>query len=323
MCGPDVGRDWPMIRQTPRCSSRWGDAVFLWDERVGEADHLVVTEGITEPVECWVDPERTLLVLMEPPSVRRYDPRFAAQFAKVVTVHEMLEHPNRILGQPGSPWHVGMSTRKWHRLPYGAAEAGRVPPTKGYDDFAALDVADKPRELSVIASAKRISPGHVRRVDFVQRLLTHFGDRIDLFGAGFYIEGRGHVDLVDKMDGILPYKYHVVIENSQWPHYFTEKLTDCFLCGAMPIYHGCPNIHDYYPKESLIRIDIGDPEGAVAIIEEAIATDAFGRGREALAEARDLTLNRYNLYPMVEALCREPSGTKRKLTFMPEHMIGR
>lgn len=316
-------RGWPLVRQTPHASARWGDAVFLTDEHVHEADHLVVVEGISEPLDLWCDPRNTVLFLCEPPSIRSYNPRFAAQFAQVVTVHEALEHPNRILSQPCLPWHAGMDTSPWHILPRLSQAGGEKPnvPVRTYDDFRAIGPADKTRLLSVVASAKRMTEGHRRRVAFVQQLCGHFGGRIDLFGAGFYQDGRGPVDLADKADGIIPYKYHVVIENSIWPHYFTEKLTDCLIGGAMPIYHGCSNIHEYFPEKAIIRIDINDPAAAIRIIEDAITRNAYEENAAALAEARRLAFDKYNLFATAAELCHNGPGEKRRLRLLPEHLV--
>lgn len=319
---PGASRGWPFVRQTPGSSACWGDAVFLFDEHVLEADYLVVLEGMAEPIRCRCDPARTLLMLMEPPTVRRYDPRFAAQFAAVTTVQQDLIHPNRLVTQPSLPWHAGMDTSRWHSLPYSNRDAARpAVSVRTYDDFKALDPAAKTHELSVVASAKRMTEGHVKRVRFVQNLVEHFGSRVDLFGAGFFVQGRGHVDLADKMDGIVPYKYHIVIENSRHPNYFTEKLTDCLLCGALPLYYGCPNIHDYFPEDAVIPIDIEDPASTFAVIEQAMATNAFERAQDALAQAKDLALNNYNLFAAIERLCRDPAGEKRWIEITPEHMF--
>jgi hypothetical protein len=42
------------------------------------------------------------------------------------------------------------------------------------------------------------------------------------------------------------------LENSQSPHYWTEKLTDAYLGWAFPLYVGCPNVGDYFAKESFL-----------------------------------------------------------------------
>ena len=47
--------------------------------------------------------------------------------------------------------------------------------------------------------------------------LQPFGTRLDVFG-------RGIRSIPDKAAGILPYRYHIALENSQFYDYWTEKL---------------------------------------------------------------------------------------------------
>jgi len=49
-------------------------------------------------------------------------------------------------------------------------------------------------------------------------------------------------------------KYYasVIIENSREPSYFTEKITDTVLAGAIPIYWGAPNIGDFFNENGII-----------------------------------------------------------------------
>ena len=53
-----------------------------------------------------------------------------------------------------------------------------------------------------------------------------------------------------KDDILILSKYTLAIENTSEPHYFSEKITDAFLCNTMPIYFGAPNIFEYFPKNS-------------------------------------------------------------------------
>ena len=50
----------------------------------------------------------------------------------------------------------------------------------------------------------------------------------------------------DKFDALIGYKYHLALENSVIPDYWTEKLADSLLAWCKPIYYGCPNINDYF-----------------------------------------------------------------------------
>ncbi len=66
----------------------------------------------------------------------------------------------------------------------------------------------------------------------------------------------------------------------------------------MPIYYGCPRIAEYFPAESLVSIDIRDPD-ATRIVQETIRSDRWLRNIDAIAEARRLVLERYQLFSFV------------------------
>lgn len=59
----------------------------------------------------------------------------------------------------------------------------------------------------------------------------------------------------DKSEGLIPYMYSIVLENDKYPSYFTEKLTDCFVTGTIPIYRGAPDIGDYFDTSGMIIVD--------------------------------------------------------------------
>ena len=47
-------------------------------------------------------------------------------------------------------------------------------------------------------------------------------------------------------------QFGVVIENTSYRGYFTEKILDCFLLKTIPIYWGCSNIGDYFNIDGII-----------------------------------------------------------------------
>ena len=51
------------------------------------------------------------------------------------------------------------------------------------------------------------------------------------------------------------FQFSIVIECSQQPNYFTEKLNDCLLKKSIPIYWGCPNIGEYFDTTGWIIIN--------------------------------------------------------------------
>ena len=44
----------------------------------------------------------------------------------------------------------------------------------------------------------------------------------------------------------IPNQYVIVIENCQYPGYFTDKIVDCFAAGCIPIYWGNPKIKELF-----------------------------------------------------------------------------
>lgn len=64
--------------------------------------------------------------------------------------------------------------------------------------------------------------------------------------------GRGYREIARKSEGLAPYRFSVVIENSREKGYFSEKLIDALMCRTVPIYWGAPDIGDYFDTEGMI-----------------------------------------------------------------------
>ena len=102
---------------------------------------------------------------------------------------------------------------------------------------------------SCIASSKSFLPGHKERLNFVQ----HIKDRVDLYG-------RGIREIPSKLDALKNHAFSVAIENNTDvnDYYFTEKLTDCLITGTVPIYHGCPNIGEFFDMDGILTFSTQD-----------------------------------------------------------------
>ena len=298
--------EWPLIRQTPDRAGLWGECKFFINEEIDECDFWVVYDDVVRPETTRCPPSNTLLITGEPPSVKCYHPSYTAQFACVLTCQREIHHPNVITRQQALPWMIGCryhrETKEWDKA-YG----------KDYDELAQLQAVPKTKRLSVLSSDKAFTPGHARRLAFVKALQAYFGDEIDVFG-------RGIRDVEDKWDAIAPYKYHIVIENGQFPDYFTEKLTDAIFADAYPLYAGCPNIGDYFPKDALTVVDITDPAAGIQAICAAMETNRYESSREARQVAKKLLLNEYNLFPTLEAIISASSQIipREKIRIQPQ-----
>ena len=106
----------------------------------------------------------------------------------------------------------------------------------------------KSKNISIIASNKAWTEGHILRHDIVDKI----GKNIDVFGYAYK-------PLANKISGMSDYRFHIAIENSFVDCYFTEKLIDCFLTGCVPVYKGAP-------KSSLLSLF--DTSGMVFLDEE-------------------------------------------------------
>ena len=105
-------------------------------------------------------------------------------------------------------------------------------------------VHEKTKLVSMIASNKRMCQGHERRLHFVDKLRG----KLDFYG-------RGVNEISCKEDGLRDYMFSVGIENAVYDTYFTEKLTDCFACGTIPIFYGCRGVTEYFNEDGIIFLD--------------------------------------------------------------------
>lgn len=273
------------IRQTPNGNSIWGDFIFIFNEDIEECDYWIVYEGITsvEKTKCYV--QNTIFFSAEPPSIKNYSKSFLNQFNTIFSCHNNLNHSNVIHTHPSLPWFVGLNfdfkTKTWDKLN-----------KKKYDDFVNDSIEVKSKLISIITSNKTFTPGHKSRINFLNQIKNEFSEQIDIFGSGFS-------NVQDKFDGLAKYKYSLVIENSSFPNYWTEKLADCFLTETYPIYYGCPNIHDYFPEGSMSIIDIENIEESISIIKNLIASNQYENSLDSIRKSKDLILNYYNFFPVV------------------------
>ena len=261
-------------RQSPNKSGQW-EGIQFTTEDIKQYDLLICLNPPAKPITTHLPLERRWLITQEPPvTFYHWHKKAFKYFGKVFTQQELNNHKRVISTQSYLPWHV----------------------TKNYDELVALksDMI-KSDTISTITSSYTRHPGQKKRVAFLEYLMNS-GVELKRFGKGIqFIE--------DKFDGIAPYKYSIAIENSFYPHCWTEKLIDCFLSWTMPIYQGDPTITSYFPADSMILIDLEDFKKSKNIIETAIQNKKWEKNIEAIGKARNLILNQYQFFPaMVNAI---------------------
>lgn len=105
-------------------------------------------------------------------------------------------------------------------------------------------IFEKTKLVSMVSSNKSMVPGHIKRLEFVNK----FKDQVDLFG-------RGIRDISCKEEALKDYMFSIAVENAVYDTYFTEKITDCFATGTIPIFYGCRGITEYFNEDGIIFLD--------------------------------------------------------------------
>jgi hypothetical protein len=296
----------PFIRQTTGRRGIWNDMEFVFDERdEGPFDAWVVLENMAGVSQARCPKSNTVFVTYEPPSIRGYDDAFLRQFGTVLSFRTDLRHRNRVRTHPLLPWWIGTC----------GGHAGKQV-TKDYDALKNVDLSQKQKAISCVCSDKAATPDHRKRLNFIRSLKDRLGERLQIFGPGFR---DWPAEWPDKWDSIAPYQYHLAIENSSHPDYWTEKVADTFLGGAFLIYWGCPNLGDYFPTESFLTVDRDDPDATAEAMNNLLDSARYDKSGPAIAEARRLVLDDYNLFAELAAYAKTLNkGRYSKISLRPE-----
>ncbi len=293
------------LRQTAGRLGIWGDCKFIVNLPTSQCDWWFICHqsGVQKHEVAMCDPEHIVFISMEP--TEGSTPHlFYKQFSKLLLCDRSIKHPN-IQYVNGITWWAGIHV---------AFEEGHkyLPViTHDYDSLNKMSIPLKKNRISVICSNKNWFPGHKKRLDFLEKIRSHpIGRYIDFYGAG-------HNHVLDKLDAINAYKYHLVLENSIVPDYWSEKLGDSFLGFSLPIYYGCPNIENYFPNKALIRIDIDNFDETIETLQSIINNDIYENYLPLIIEARSLILDRYNLFQLMANICTEPASKLVKCSVRP------
>ncbi len=243
---------------------------------------VVRNRYVKQPTHFDVAQCNTLLMLSEPASICHFPDDYVRQFGRVHSCQTEVSGANVSYGPAALPWFVGFDSPKGQQTEFNLS----------YDSLSSSALPPKTKTLSLITSDKSFTRGHVDRLRFVNKLKEAYGDMVDVFGHGFK-------SVPDKWDALAPYKYTIAIENRPSPHYWTEKLTDAMLAGCHVIYHGAPNVSDYFPSSPITPVDIRDFDASRRVIDHLLAQDPYDGEVLALAEARRLVLDRYNLFRLI------------------------
>ena len=113
------------------------------------------------------------------------------------------------------------------------------------------ELPEKQKLVSMVASPKQFTEGH----RFRHRIAEKYKNKLDLFGGACGSQRFGILSSPWEHKEITtsPYMFSLVIENDSYETYYTEKLTDCFAAGTIPIYWGSPDISKHFNPDGIIR----------------------------------------------------------------------
>jgi hypothetical protein len=102
----------------------------------------------------------------------------------------------------------------------------------------------KTKLVSMISSKKVMCDEHKKRVAIVEKLKNF----VDLYGREY-----NPIDIKEK--GLNDYCFSIVIENLNYSNGYSEKISDCFATGTIPIYWGSPDIGEVFNMDGIIIYD--------------------------------------------------------------------
>lgn len=260
---------------TPGGLLRWGRCRFDFNPEPGGRADFAVVMGNARPVDRFMGAlENTLFIAAEPPTKKIYPKAFYHQFSHLVDTHALSGHPAVEVTTPGLCWHAGLD-RRTNSFCY------------GYDHLKLLPVPEKINRVSVVCSDAAFTPGQRLRLEFLRRLKAKLGERLVHYG-------RGYEPIDDKMTAILPNRFHLVMENSELPNYWTEKLADAYLGWAFPFYVGCPNLADFFTHNEFLMLDPRNADEAARLIIQMLDTKPSSEEISRVESARRRVLDTYN-----------------------------
>jgi hypothetical protein len=159
--------------------------------------------------------------------------------------------------------------------------------------------------VSSIVSSKIDDPGQFFRVNFLRYLDIKGEIKLHIFGSpdnGFQQFQSIVVPYHQKDLTLFPYKYTFNAENNSINDYFTEKIVDAILSETLCFYWGCPNLTNYLPEKSFIRIDSEDFKKSEEIIKTAILNDEYSKRKKDILVAKKKILTELNIFPTLEKL---------------------
>ncbi len=282
-----------VVNKVPKNASR-----YLFDDKYDfipnsdyeSFDWLVVYDELpvldkSESFVTNVPRNRSILVTVEPPTIKLYSPKYTNQFGHILTSHsgKFISDKSELHSLSGAIW--------WF--------VGKNP-----DELRRKSLPQKIDGISTFCSIKQ--QRHTRHYDRYN-LTKYISENMpDLHWFG---HGVNAVD--DKFEAIVPYKYHIAVENDIRSGHWTEKVSDAILAGCLLFYAGDPDLLKDLPAQSFIPIPIDDYPEALKIIKVSMENNEYEKRVSYINEARELILNKLNFYGRVASIIESNTPSEK------------
>jgi hypothetical protein len=250
-------------KMTPNQSGVWKEMVGV--SNVGEADWCVVLDMTNQPIPI----ERTIFVSAHP------------KMENYIGYYDNTKRPHRL--DNAETFGFGEWWIKYD-----------------YDYLSALEPMKKTNDVCCIMSNAGGSWNRDRRKVFMKEFEKKYP--INLYGR-IRDAGKGELGKntpteywFGKEPVLEAHRYSVEIDHGPCKNYFSERLFDSLLLWCMPLCWGCDNVHDFIPEKAFRYIDImGNGDDIINYAE----SDEREKNMDAIAEARNLLLNKYQIWAWV------------------------
>lgn len=277
--GDSIPNDWELI--FPSREEKLSDIPADW----------LISDFWFEEIKTRIPRERRILLMTEPDDILPMPVKFLNEFGYILS-------PSPIKGFKGK--HVAAPPCFPCTMDIDPCAMAHHPAlTWSREELMHMPMPEKNRDVSVICSTKMMAPGQTKRRQFVQELKNLLEDRLDVYGRGInFIE--------KKADAILPYKYHIVIENCfNQPGWWTEKLSDAYWGYSFPVYIGNERVEQDFPKGSMLVLNVNEPVEAARKLADLVNHNLYDQLLPSIQEARQLLTDKWHpmhfILPLIEA----------------------
>jgi hypothetical protein len=223
----------------------------------------------------------SFFVMTEPPEVYRWRLRELAQYRLVLAPNfDYLRRLDNFVPAYGLlPWRIGV-----------AHEFGRDIPNLSKADIAKVEFPTH-NLLTTVMSSKWRTRLQRKRI----ALTNYLEKRLD----NFVVFGREINPIEDKVEALTMARYHLAVENSIHPGYFTEKLTDPLLVGNTVFYGGHQESLRGFSQRNIVLIDPEKPRQVLEQIERKLDEPETQEVMNARSGNREAVLETLNLHRQV------------------------